>query len=138
MRAANRYHGMINLHTCGLLSLFDGALDRSDRLVEINDHTLATAASLPNAVSAITQTSLTGLSHEGERFGAADIQRDDQVLLLLAHFFFPFPFGAGFGFFGASLMVCGLGASADCECESGLTITWPSKRRSTDSNFVNC
>src|SRR3954468_15391893 len=137
MRAADRHHGVINLRTCRLLGLLDRPLDRSDSFVEVHDHALAAAARFGDAVYAIAQTGLSRFGDEGEGLGAADVERDQKILLLF-HYFFPLPFTAGFGFFGAILIIFGLGASLDCACESGLTITWPSNRRSTDSSFVNC
>src|SRR5579884_3996283 len=72
-------------HLRGRFGLFDGALNRSRRLVQLDNYPFARAARVGNAVSAIAQAGIGDLSYHDASLGAAYVENADRVFVYLTH-----------------------------------------------------
>src|SRR5438045_8963298 len=74
VRAADADGSMLDLHLGRRLGLLNRLLDRGCRLIQFDDHSLARAARIGNAVPTIAQPGVDNFSNQNASLGGAYVQ----------------------------------------------------------------
>ena len=85
VRTAHADHALVDVGASHALGVLVGGLDHFRRGPEFGDESLAHACRIDHGVAAIAQRSLIEISGQHPRRHAADVERDDQIVLALAH-----------------------------------------------------
>src|SRR5579872_809293 len=83
--AANANDGVLHRGTRDVFGRLDRFLNRSNSLIELDDHALARAARFGEPMSAIAQAGVRHLGHQRACLGAADINCREKTSLLVPH-----------------------------------------------------
>jgi hypothetical protein len=85
VRSTNAYHALVDVGARDTLGLLISGTNGLCSGAELGDKSFAHPGRVHFAVTAITQDSLIDVGGKNARVGAADVEDDDEVFLLLAH-----------------------------------------------------